>query len=355
MRPRLRYLIFYATSRCNMRCEHCFYLDELNKRGELSVEEIEKTAQGLRPLDFLRITGGEPFLRQDLPEAAAAFYRLADTRRMGIVTNGSRPPWVEKSIVRLYELCPDLVLDVGVSIDGLEKTHDAIRKMPGAFQKAKETVAVINACQQRHPLLMSSLVITATSRNENELDELYGEISGWGVDRLSVNHVRGKVHDSALLNVSHAKYLDFTAQCERYHQEKARDWKAGIQRAKNRLAREAIREVVSGSSSRVACLAGAAIGVLYSDGEVNVCEMLDQPNPPLDGTPSSQPRLGNIRETDYDFYRLWHSENAQHCRDWIAKTNCSCTHECFLTASILFGKKNYPALAREWLRLSSKI
>lgn len=335
-----------------MRCEHCFYLDELNQHEEMPLEEIERVAKSLDPLSFLRVTGGEPFLRKDLPEALHAFYRYSRTRRMGIITNGSRPEWIEKSVERLFELCPDLVADIGVSIDGLEEEHDSIRRLKGSFQKARETVGVLLTCKQRHPNLVTSIVMTVTARNESRLDALYEEAASWGVDRLSVNHVRGKVHDPSLLGVSHERYVRFAERCERYHLERDRSWKAGIQRAKNRLARRAIDEVARGERSGVPCLAGSAIGVLYSDGVVALCELLDRELPAQNGADGANPILGNVRDAQHDFYRIWHSENAERCRLWVKATNCSCTHECFLTASILFGKSNYPRLAGEWLRLA---
>lgn len=350
---RLRYLIFYVTSRCNLRCAHCFYLDELNKHSEMTLEEIEKVARSLKPLTFLRITGGEPMLRKDLPEVIHAFYRHSDTRRMGAITNGMRPEWVEKAVPRIFELSPKIVLDIGVSIDGLEEAHDDIRGVKGSYSRARETVRVLTGFQKIYPQLRTSIVCTVTARNEPQLEDLYDEISSWGVDRLSVNHIRGKVHDASLKEVAYERYRAFAERCEQYHLLNDRSWKANLQRAKNRLTRQAIEEVVDGQPSSVACLAGSSIGVLYSDGEVNVCEMLEGELPATNGVPAGIPHLGNVRENDYDFYRIWNSERAQQCRDWISATRCSCTHECFLTASILFGKKNYPRLAMNWLQLAA--
>ena len=348
--PRLHYLIYYITSRCNLRCEHCFYLDELNKHDEMTPEEIARVARSVQPLRFVRVTGGEPFLRKDLPEVLQAFYQYASTRRMGIITNGTRPEWIEQSVRRLLDLCPELVVDVGVSIDGLEAVHDSIRRRPGSFAKARETVARLNACKADLPNLLTSIVMTVTAKNEHQLDDLYHEMAGLGVDRLSVNHVRGKVHDSSLLEIAFEKYRQFAERCERYHLDRDRSWKAGLQRAKNRLAREAISQVAQGKPSEIPCLAGSAIGVLYSDGTVSLCEMLEDPLPTVNGNSAAHPRLGNVRESGYDFYAIWNSENTRRCRDWIAATRCSCTHECFLTASILFNKRNYPRLLHEWLR-----
>ncbi len=351
-KPRLKYLLFYVTSRCNLRCKHCFYLDELNKHDEMSLEEIETVAKSLNPLNFVRMTGGEPFLRKDLPEVVNAFYTHAGVRRMGMISNGTRPEWAEKAVRRTFELNPDLTLDVGISVDGLEADHDEIRGLKGSYSTAKETVMALVGLRKEYPNLLTSLVMTVTSKNEPTLDEFYDEVSTWGVDRLSVNHVRGKVHEESLLEVSFDKYQDFAQRCENYHLDHDRSWKAGVQRAKNRLQRGAIAEVVGGDNSRVPCLAGSAIGVLYSDGAVNLCEMLEGELEAVEGVPASNSSLGNVRDVDHDFYRIWHSENAERCRQWIKATNCSCSHECFLTASILFNPQNYPRLAGEWLKLA---
>ncbi len=348
-KPRLHYLIFYVTSRCNLRCSHCFYLDELNKHAEMSLEEIETVARHLKPLSFLRITGGEPFLRKDLPEVLSHFHHHASVPRMGIISNGTKPDKTEEYINRIFSRCPNLALDVGISIDGLKDVHDEIRGLKGAYDRAKQTVEILVRLKERYPNLLTSLVITLTAKNEPQMELLYDELSTWGVDRLSVNHVRGKVHDESLLHVPFERYRQFAEQCEAYHLNHDSSWKAGIQRAKNRLTRKAISEVVEGKNSSIPCLAGSSIGVLYSDGVTAICEMLEDELPAMNGNPPVSPFLGNIRDVDHDIYRLWHSEQADRCREWIRATNCSCTHECFLTASILFGKRNYPRLAREWM------
>jgi MoaA/NifB/PqqE/SkfB family radical SAM enzyme len=351
-KPKLRYLLFYVTSRCNLRCKHCFYLDELNKHEEMSLEEIEKVAKSLYPLDFVRMTGGEPFLRKDLPEVIHVFSQHAGVCRMGLISNGTRPEWAEKAIRKTFEMNPDITLDVGISVDGLEEVHDNIRGLKGSYNNAKQTAQTMVRLKDEFPNLLSSLVLTVTSQNEKHLDEFYDEVSSWGVDRLSVNHVRGKVHEQSLLEVSYDRYREFAERCEAYHLEHDKSWKAGVQRAKNRLTRNAIEEVVSGAPSQIACMAGSSIGVLYSDGVVNVCEMLEGELETVEGIPPANAGLGNVRDVDHDFYRIWHSENAENCRRWIKATNCSCSHECFLTASILFNPRNYPRLAGEWLKQS---
>ena len=61
------HLTFFVTARCNAVCKHCFYHDSLNKKfNELTLEEIDKFTKTMDPLLSLSITGGEPYIRDDI-------------------------------------------------------------------------------------------------------------------------------------------------------------------------------------------------------------------------------------------------------------------------------------------------
>ena len=82
-------IILYVTNRCNLKCDHCFYWDSLNKDSyELSVEEISKIVDSLQHLISLSLTGGEPFLRKDLSEIVEIFVRKGKVKEIGIASNG---------------------------------------------------------------------------------------------------------------------------------------------------------------------------------------------------------------------------------------------------------------------------
>ena len=83
------YLIFYPTSRCNLKCSHCFYYDSLNKKfNELTLDEIDKITKTMDPILHLILTGGEPFLRHDLDKIAKIFYENTKVPILTIPSNG---------------------------------------------------------------------------------------------------------------------------------------------------------------------------------------------------------------------------------------------------------------------------
>ena len=70
------------------------------------------------------------------------------------------------------------------------------------------------------------------------------------------------------------------------------------------------------------CHAGRISGVLDARGEVRMCELRDA--------------VGNVKDTDYDFGKLWFSPAADAQRASIRAKECHCTHSCFMSSSLVF-------------------
>ena len=115
------YFIFYPTSRCNLKCSHCFYHDSLNKRfNELTLEEINTFTKTMDPLLTLVLTGGEPYLRHDLDQIVRIFYENTKIPMVTIPSNGWYLEKMLKQIRNFMNWCPDLILNQLISLDGLK-------------------------------------------------------------------------------------------------------------------------------------------------------------------------------------------------------------------------------------------
>ena len=81
---------------------------------------------------------------------------------------------------------------------------------------------------------------------------------------------------------------------------------------------------------------------MFSRGQVLPCELL------VDRV------IGNVRDHDYDFKKIWFSEKANEERKRIRESKCFCTYECFMTINILFNPLVLPQVFKEWgiLKLS---
>ena len=82
------FLIFFVTSKCNSNCKFCFYKSKLNSGDDLSLGEIRKISLGIGNFTNLLFSGGEPFLREDLPEIVDIFISQNQVKNISIPTNG---------------------------------------------------------------------------------------------------------------------------------------------------------------------------------------------------------------------------------------------------------------------------
>lgn len=331
---KLRYLIFFVTQRCNMRCDHCFYWREVaNPGSEMSLDEIERIARSIDRLVFLRLTGGEPYIRNDLPEILGAFHDHAKLRNAGVITNGlvvKRTREITEAIVSRY---PRLQLDVGVSIDDIGEPHDTVRQKAGAYDKALESLEALKALRERYGNLRVSTVTTVTAGNQERLEAIFDTLKTFGVDYLSVNVARNEAKDKSLLNVDLARYRAFARAVDDYNTARARTWGDKIRRAKAVLSHEFIDRTLEEDRAVTPCLAGTVAAVLHPDGDFYPCEVLPD-------------AAGNIKDFDYDVERIWKSDRMRELRKWILDTGCHCSHECFMTVSVLFNPRHYPRLVK---------
>ncbi|MFC1853661.1 radical SAM protein [candidate division CSSED10-310 bacterium] len=118
-----------VTNRCNYHCWHCYNADR--DETDIALPEVKKVVQQLQDLDVVMVTltGGEPLLRPDLEEIAAAF----DTSTcLNLNTTGDG-----LTDERARKLKESGVFGVGVSLDSTEpQEHDRLRGKKGAFDVA---------------------------------------------------------------------------------------------------------------------------------------------------------------------------------------------------------------------------
>src|SRR4030067_2618494 len=128
-----REICLILTYRCNAKCNMCNVWHHPTKPSdEITVKDIDKLPSGLR---FINITGGEPFIRQDINEVIGVVRKK--TKRVVISTNG----FFTDRIIKLCEKYPDV--GIRISIEGLQKNNDAIRGIPDGFDRGLRTLLTL--------------------------------------------------------------------------------------------------------------------------------------------------------------------------------------------------------------------
>ena len=174
--------IWEITRRCNLRCIHCENQCGEPSPRELSFDKIHSVASEIKQLGcrHVHVTGGEPLLRPDWDDLCRDFAEIG--LRTSLITNGTL----------LDQERLDRALDAGVgvmgiSLDGLQATHDSIRLRPGAGSSPwRLAVAAIERALPR----IETVVITAVNRrNLAELPTLHEHLAQMGVKRWQVQLV----------------------------------------------------------------------------------------------------------------------------------------------------------------------
>ncbi len=350
------YLIHFVTEICNLRCSHCFdfFYEEGPKRRpfELSLDEIDKMTRSLGELLFLLPTGGEPFLRPDLPQIIELYYRNCHLRNVGMPTNGSLTERVVSGVEEILARCPELHFGLDVSLDGIGSDHDTIRVMKGLFEKCIETYWRLKEVEKHHANFKVCVEVTIQKYNQDKLDVIYDYfVRQLKTYNILVRIVRGKPRDPLEKDINLERVEEFTSNLERGIKERSYRGHAvyplsDLITARELIGRRIQLKLLKENRFQIPCYAANLMGVIKSNGDVMACELRDD-------------KLGNIRDFDYDFRKLWLSERAKAISKDIIDNKCFCTHECFMSTNILFNPKLYPRLGGEvaklrWARLRGR-
>ncbi|MFA5025600.1 MAG: radical SAM protein [Candidatus Shapirobacteria bacterium] len=139
-----RSLMINLTYKCNSRCVMC-NIWQIKPKNEVTLvmwKEIMKD-DVFSDIRNLTISGGEPVLYIDYVKSVKLFIdSMPKLRRLVLNTNGFLPKKIEESVTEIAKYCQlkKVKLAVSVSIDGVEKVHDSLRRIPNGFKKASETI-----------------------------------------------------------------------------------------------------------------------------------------------------------------------------------------------------------------------
>ena len=135
-----RALQFPINDICNSRCQMCL-IWEKKKDHEITPEEIRRVLRNplFRKVMYVGINGGEPTLRKDIAQVAAAVVEtLPALRGISLITNAILHSQVQAAIEGIGRACHagNVRLDVMVSLDGIGEIHDRVRGRSGNFASA---------------------------------------------------------------------------------------------------------------------------------------------------------------------------------------------------------------------------
>ncbi len=131
----INYLRLSLTDRCNLRCIYCMPMHGLTfvpNPELLTADELEKIVQAAVAVGFykVRLTGGEPTLRQDIVEIVRRLANINGLEQLVMTTNGYRLPYIAEALAEAG------LKRVNIHIDSLNKDNMAKIMRLGSLDKA---------------------------------------------------------------------------------------------------------------------------------------------------------------------------------------------------------------------------
>jgi MoaA/NifB/PqqE/SkfB family radical SAM enzyme len=146
---------------------------------ELNTQQVKNLFDQLKSLQLVRITGGEPFVREDLSEIVRHIEKNVKPYMVHLTTNGT----LEDRILDLVKEKHSSKLFIAVSLDALEETHEEIRG-EGTFQQTLQTLEQLVGMKDRYSFQLE-VNQTITERGLDQADEFAKDIFDMG---LKINY-----------------------------------------------------------------------------------------------------------------------------------------------------------------------
>lgn len=333
-------LVIFVTTKCNLRCRHCFYSYALNKKvQELKPEDVKKIMDNYPgKLENIIITGGEPFLNENLVGVVSNL----KSNSVSIPTNGSNPDLtLEKTEELMGKIKTVGKVNISISLDGPENIHDNIRGVKNSHKKALETYKGLKKLEAKYPNLSVGMGATISDLNLDYINEMaesswnLGEKFGFQMTRsVKQSNLPQDLRTEAfpldepstisndflaniLEKIETIKDISFkNLSMDLKHSKSLKDSLKGWIDYFTSLSRLRAFLITTRNKKRtLTCFAGDKIGVIYPDLDVSFCEFMKP--------------IGNLKDYNFKLQDIWFSKKANDMRKVVSK--CFCTHPCFVS------------------------
>ena len=302
-----------VTYRCNAKCTMCNrYKVPSKPEEEISNETIKK----LPEMYFTNITGGEPFIRDDLKDIVRELLKKSD--RIVISTNGFFTD-------RIVELCKEFPqVGIRISIEGLEKTNNEIRGLDDGFNRGYTTLKKLVDMGMKDV----GFGMTVQDRNAADLVPLYN-IS----DELGMEFATASLHNSFYFVESNNIIKDRLTVAQNFE--------------------DLVNRLLDSNSPKKwfrAYFNHGLINYIFSQKRLLPCDMsfdtffIDPYGDvmPCNGTKKKQV-MGNLNRQSWE--ELWNSEQAEKVRSFVR----NCDRNCWMIGSVSPAMHKYIYKPAAWV------
>lgn len=305
-----------VTYRCNAKCCMC---NTWKNPTKISEEISPKTLEKLPRLDFCNITGGEPFLREDIADIIAVLKKKS--KRIVISTNG----FFTDKILALARQHRDIGLRI--SIEGLQSTNDELRGIKNGFDQGLKTLLEL----QKIGIKDIGFGITIGDRNCKDMIELYQLAKA-----MNLEFATAVVHNSHYfhkwdnkINNKEEVIGEFKKLIKYFlKSNKIKDWYRA-------WFNYGLINYIRGNPRLLPCEMGRDGFFLDPSGDVLACNGMD-----------TKQSMGNLKEKRWN--EIWYSKMADEIRRLVK----NCPKNCWMIGSVAPAIKRYPIKPTLWVLMN---
>lgn len=291
-----------TTYRCPMQCMMCnIWKNPTAKAKEITPGELEM----LPDFKFVNITGGEPFVREDLEEIIEVMFRKSP--RIVISTSG----WFDDRVIALARKYPRI--GIRISIEGMRDKNDELRGRPGGFDKGVGILRELKAMGLKD----IGFGITVSNHNSADMLHLYDLSKELGMEFATAafhNSFYFHKYDNVITNAAEVTGNFCRLIDAQLKEHSPKSWF----RAYFNMG---LVNYVNGGRRLLPCEAGSVNCFLDPYGEIYPCNGMEQDKWKLS--------MGNIR-SGKSFEEIWNSPEADEVRRHVA----SCPKNCWMVGTV---------------------
>lgn len=329
-------LTISITNGCNCRCLTCnIWKDKLQ---ELTLEEYEKIFKSIKsPPYWIILSGGEPFLREDIEDVCKLIKKYIKPKFLNIPTNATLDDTYDL-LLEILKILSDVNVIVNVSFDGTEEVHNEIRNIPDGFKKTLENYKRLKKIKSPNFTLGTGTVISKFNiKNAEEIIELIKEL-GPSSSSFEIAEERKELKTKNLpITPGLQEYQNFLKTIRNFTKNKKyHNLTSQINKSLREVYYKLSEEILDKKTQVIPCYAGFASAHIFANGEVWECC--------VEGS-----RFGNLREVNYDFSKLWFSKEADKIRKKVKNKECFCPLASATYTNILFDLKSLIKVGKNFL------
>ncbi len=296
---------------CNSRCRTCNIYNK--KSDNLTLDEYGKIFKNIGHAPYwVTISGGEPFLRKDLVDICKIIYTYSKPKILNIPTNGILVDKISREVKEIADACPETQIIINLSIDAIGEDHNYIRQVPDNYEKVMQVYKnlkklpcknlnigihtvisnfnVKNFSEIAHKLMLlkPDSYITEIAEERNELDTINADITP------SLVAYRSAI-DYLIHRIKNGKFKGMNKITQAFRIEYY----------------NLVKMIMRDKKQIIPCYSGISSVQISPDGDLWSCCIKAE-------------SMGNLREENYNFKKIWNNKKFDRERESIKNKECYC-------------------------------